>query len=207
MPFGGTIVERVTEGLTSLRGNPWRIPLVVLAFLIGSVVAFPITVLIATTILTLGPGVGFICSAVGTLLGGAASYGVGRFLGEKPLRRVFGKYLDRIDRKLEGKGIITVALMRKVPIAPFTIVNMIMGATGFRFRDFFAGTALGMIPGIAAFAVLGDRLAQVWNHPTPLNVTLVVGAVALWIGVILGMQKLVNHFTGKKSAKKDPATK
>ena len=167
-------------------------------FGIGSLVAFPITVMIATTVLTLGPAIGFICAAGGTMLGASATYGVGRLLGRRPLQRLLGNQLRYIDKKLEGRGIITVALIRKVPVAPFTIVNMLMGASAFRFRDFLAGTALGMIPGIAAFSLVGDRVAQVWNNPNPVNVSLVLGAVALWIGVVLGMQKLVNRFSAKK---------
>jgi uncharacterized membrane protein YdjX (TVP38/TMEM64 family) len=74
---------------------------------------------------------------------------------------------------------------------------MLVGASGIRFREFLAGTALGMIPGIAAFALVGDLLVDVWQNPTPLNVTLVAAAAALWIGVVLGTQRLINRL-GKK---------
>ena len=114
-------------------------------------------------------------------------------VGRKPLQRLLGENLRRRDRKLEHRGIITVALIRKVPVAPFTIVNMAMGASAIRFRDFVAGTALGMVPGIAAFALVGDGLMRVWREPNIVNVSIVIGAVALWIGVVLGMQKWVNR--------------
>jgi uncharacterized membrane protein YdjX (TVP38/TMEM64 family) len=149
-------------------------------------------------VLTLGPALGFVCAAGGTMLGASASYGVGRAVGRRPLQRLLGEQLRYVDKKLEGRGIITVALIRKVPVAPFTIVNMLMGASAFRFRDFFVGTALGMIPGIAAFSLVGDRVAHVWSNPTPLNVSLVLGAIAVWIGVVLGMQKLANRFSTKR---------
>ena len=77
------------------------------------------------------------------------------------------------EQQLEGRGIMTVALLRKVPVAPFTIVNMFLGASAIPFREFMAGTALGMLPGIAAFALVGDRVADVWQNPKPVNVTLV----------------------------------
>jgi hypothetical protein len=47
------------------------------------------------------------------------------------------------------------------------------------------------------FAFLGDRLAEVWRNPTLLSVTLVVTAVVIWIGVLIGMQRLVNRFDKK----------
>jgi uncharacterized membrane protein YdjX (TVP38/TMEM64 family) len=192
------IVDRVRAGIESLRGSAYALPIVLAAFLIGSVVAFPITVLIATTILTLGPVQGFIGAALGTLLGASAGYGLGHLLGRKPLQRLLGERLRRLDQKLERRGIITVALIRKVPVAPFTIVNMAMGASAIRFRDFLAGTALGMVPGIAAFAVVGDSLLRVWNDPNPMNVTIVIAAAALWIGVVIGMQRWVNRLSAKE---------
>ena len=198
LPFEGSdVVERVGVGIESLRGNPWRIPLVLIAFVIGGVVGFPILVLIPATIIALGPLQGFICAVIGTLLGASASFGTGRLIGKRPLRNLFGNKMRRFERKLEGRGVIAVALIRKVPVAPFTIVNMLVGGSGIRFREFLAGTALGMIPGIAAFALVGDLLVDVWQNPTPLNVTLVAAAAALWIGVVLGTQRLINRL-GKK---------
>ena len=38
--------------------------------------------------------------------------------------------------------------VRLVPVAPFTIVNLLAGAGHVRFRDFMIGTAVGMTPGI-----------------------------------------------------------
>jgi uncharacterized membrane protein YdjX (TVP38/TMEM64 family) len=192
------VVDSVRAGIVSLRGSPWAVPIVLAVFVVGSLVAFPITVLIGTTILTLGPGPGFVGAALGTLLGAAASYGMGRLVGRKPLQRLLGDRLRRFDRKLERRGIITVALIRKVPVAPFTIVNMAMGASAIRFRDFIAGTALGMVPGIAAFALVGDSLVHVWNDPNPVSVTIVIAAAALWIGVVLGMQRWVNRLSAKQ---------
>jgi phospholipase D1/2 len=196
LPFEGSdVVERVGTGIESLRGNPWRIPLVLIAFVIGGVVAFPILVLIPATIIALGPLQGFIWAVVGTMLGASASFGTGRLIGKRPLRNLLGHKMRRVERELEGRGVVAVALIRKVPVAPFTIVNMLVGASGVRFREFLAGTALGMIPGIAAFALVGDRLVDVWQNPTPLNLTLVAAAVALWIGIVLGTQRLINRFS------------
>jgi hypothetical protein len=56
-----------------------------------------------------------------------------------------------------------------------------------------------MLPGIAAFAIVGDRLIEVWNQPTPFNVTLVASAVAIWIGVVLGMQWYLNRLDRKEN--------
>ncbi len=122
--------------------------------------------MIGATVVALGPLLGFCCAAAGSLLAATATFGVGRLIGRKPLRRWLGHKAQVLERQLEGRGIVTVALIRKVPIAPFTIVNMLIGASGLPYRDFIAGTALGMLPGIAAFAFVGDRAVDAWREPT-----------------------------------------
>lgn len=198
LPFdGGSFTERVSAAIASLRGNPWRVPLVLLIFVIGSTVSFPILVMIAATVIALGPVLGFICAAVGSLLAATATFEIGRLIGRRHLRRWLGRRADALERRLEGHAVVAVALIRKVPIAPFTIVNMLVGASGVSYRDFIAGTAIGMVPGIAAFALVGGRAVDVWRNPTPSNVMLAAAAVAVWVGVVLGVQHLMNRH-GKK---------
>ncbi|MEO8464704.1 MAG: VTT domain-containing protein [Gammaproteobacteria bacterium] len=191
--------EPLRSAIESLRGSPYRVPLALLAFVAGSVVSFPILVMIGATVIALGPVQGFIVAATGALLAATATFGIGHLIGKRFLRRWLGKKADLLERKLEGRGIIAVALIRKVPIAPFTIVNLLIGASGgVRYREFILGTAIGMLPGIATFALIGDRAAQVWRDPTPLNIALICAAIVAWIGVVLGTQRLANRFRTKK---------
>jgi phospholipase D1/2 len=45
-----------------------------------------------------------------------------------------------------------------VPIAPFTVVNLFVGASGIGFRPFFFATAIGRIPGIITLTLFGVQL-------------------------------------------------
>ncbi len=198
LPFdGAAFTERVSAGIASLRGSPWRVPLVLVVFVVGSTVSFPILVMIGATVIALGPVVGFVCAAAGSLLAATATYEIGRLIGRRPLRRWLGHKAQMLERRLEGRGIVTVALIRKVPVAPFTIVNMLIGASGLPYREFIAGTAIGMLPGIAAFAFVGDRAVGVWRDPTILNVSLVAAAILVWVGVVIGLQHLMNRHAAK----------
>lgn len=187
------IATRVGATIESLAGNPWRVPLVLTVFVLASVVSVPILALIGATVVTLGPALGFVCSAVGTMLAASATFGIGRLIGRNPLKRWLGTKLDALEQRVAKRGVIAIALIRKVPVAPFTFVNMVIGALGIRFRDFILGTALGMLPGIAAFAFVSDRAVNAWREPTPQNVLAIGGAVLLWIGVVLGIQWLLNR--------------
>jgi phosphatidylserine/phosphatidylglycerophosphate/cardiolipin synthase-like enzyme/uncharacterized membrane protein YdjX (TVP38/TMEM64 family) len=191
--------EPLRKTIESLRGSPYRVPLVLLAFVAGSIVSFPILVMIGATVIALGPVLGFVVAAVGALLAATVTFALGHLIGRKVLHRWFGAKAQRLESALEGRGIIAVALIRKVPVAPFTIVNMLVGASGsVPYHEFIIGTAIGMLPGIATFAVVGDRAMEVWRDPTPLNIALIGGAVVVWIGVVLGTQRLSNRFRNKK---------
>jgi uncharacterized membrane protein YdjX (TVP38/TMEM64 family) len=133
------------------------------------------------------------------LLAATVTFYMGHLVGRRAMHRWFGKRAAVLERKLEGRGIVAVALIRKVPVAPFTIVNLLLGASGgVPYREFIVGTAIGMLPGIATFALVGDRAAQLWRDPTPLNVALIAAAVAVWIGVVLGTQRLANRLRTTK---------
>jgi uncharacterized membrane protein YdjX (TVP38/TMEM64 family) len=199
LPDWSRAAEPLRGAIESLRESPYRVPLALLAFVAGSIVSFPILVLIGATVVALGPVQGFLVAATGSLLAATVTFGMGHLIGRRALHRWLGKRAELLERKLEGRGVIAVALIRKVPIAPFTIVNLLIGASGgVSYREFILGTAIGMLPGIAMFALVGDRAAQLWRDPTPLNIVLIGVAVAVWIGVVLGTQRLANRFRTKK---------
>jgi phospholipase D1/2 len=190
---------RVVAAIEGLAGNPWRVPLVLAVFVAASVVAVPILALIGATVVALGPVLGFVCGAVGTLLAASATFGVGRLIGRKPLQRLLGSRVDALEKRIATRGVIAIALIRKVPIAPFTFVNMGIGALGIRFRDFILGTALGMLPGIAAFAFVSETVIEAWREPTPRNLALIGGAIVLWLAVVFGVQRLLNRHASHAS--------
>jgi phospholipase D1/2 len=193
-PLGmGDIASRIGAGIESLAGNPWRVPLVLVIFVLASIVSVPILALIGATVVTLGPVLGFVTSAAGTMLAATATFGVGRLIGRKPLKRWLGKKLESLEQRISKRGVIAIALIRKVPVAPFTFVNMLIGAIGVRYRDFILGTALGMLPGIAAFAFVSETAIDAWRDPTPGNIALIAGAIALWLSVVFGIQWLLNR--------------
>jgi phosphatidylserine/phosphatidylglycerophosphate/cardiolipin synthase-like enzyme/uncharacterized membrane protein YdjX (TVP38/TMEM64 family) len=193
----GELGDQVVAGIESLAGSPWRVPLVLAAFVAASVVAVPILALIGATVVALGPVLGFVCSALGTLLAASATFGVGRLIGREPVRRLLGARVDALEKRIAKRGVIAIALIRKVPIAPFTFVNMGLGALGIRFRDFIFGTALGMLPGIAAFAFVSESVIEAWREPTPRNLALIAGAIVLWLAVVFGVQRLLNRHASR----------
>jgi uncharacterized membrane protein YdjX (TVP38/TMEM64 family) len=188
-------LERVTRVLETLSLHPWRGPIVVTIFVLANAVLFPVTILIAGTAIAFGASSGFVWALAGSMCSAVAMFGAGHWLGRPVWKRLAGARMRTVADRLARGGLVAVFVMRNVPIAPFTVVNFVAGATPIRFRDYFLGTLLGMTPGIAALIFLGDRLRDVWQHPTAANLGLLVLAVAVWIALALGLQRLSNRIS------------
>lgn len=92
---------------------------------------------------------------VGALLGAAASFVIGRALGREAVERLTGARVARLDAALAHRGLLAVLGARLVPIIPFTLINYGSGLTAVRRRDYALGTAIGILPGSAAYVALG----------------------------------------------------
>ncbi|MES2197206.1 MAG: VTT domain-containing protein [Pseudomonadota bacterium] len=169
----------------------------VMAFVLGGLVVFPVVVLIAATAAALGPWIGAFSATAGVLASSLLLFMIGRFLGHKRLQSLLGARALRVQRRIVGKGVVAVAMIRMVPVAPFSLVNVLAGASQLRLADFLIGTVIGMAPGIIAMAALGAQIADFarnasWSNALPLGLTIV-----LWIAVCLVVQFVVTWWSGR----------
>jgi uncharacterized membrane protein YdjX (TVP38/TMEM64 family) len=70
-----------------------------------------------------------------------------------------------------------MVIVRLLPLAPFTLTNLVAGASGIRIRDFTLGTALGMAPGILAITVFEAQLEDAIRNPGIATLLTVAGLV------------------------------
>ena len=163
-------------------------PVVCAIFVVASLAFVPVLLLVLLTGILFGPWLGSLYALAGSMAGAVAGYGVGRLLGPKRLERWGGRPLQRLNARLGEQGIMAVFLARKIP-APFTLVNFAAGASGVRFRDYLAGSFLGMGTGVVALAVFGDQLRLLWTSPTWSRAGLALALFAAPAGVAVLLQK------------------
>jgi phospholipase D1/2 len=144
-------------------------------YLLASLLLIPVNLLIAATAAAFGPFLGFGYALAGALLAACAGFALGRGLGRHPVRRLAGRRVNAVRRRLARHGLWAMTLLRLLPIAPFTVVNLVAGTAAIRFRDFFLGSVLGMLPGAALLAVFGDRLGAWLRRPDETNLAILVG--------------------------------
>ena len=187
-------IRKITGWIFSIRDNPGR-PLIILgAYLGGSLLFVPITVLILATALVFGPFLGSAYSLAGCFLGGGVTYAIGYFLGRNFIQRVVGPKWQRFERKIGQAGIIGVATMRLLPVAPFTIVNIVSGALQVRFWDYIVGTVLGMAPGIIVINLFAHQFESAIRNPGLGSYTVLIALVATSVlGTLYLRRKLGNE--------------
>ncbi|MEJ2687454.1 MAG: VTT domain-containing protein [Gammaproteobacteria bacterium] len=128
------------------------------------------------------PSLGFIYSLLGSMLGAVATYGVGRLLGRDAVRRLAGTRLNELSRRLGHRGMLTVITLRIVPIAPFTVVNMVAGVSHISFRDFCVGSLIGITPGILAMTLFANGLVHLLLAPGTATALAITGLALVIAG-------------------------
>ena len=180
--------EAMRAALTA--GGSWGPAASVGLFLLLGFVAFPVNVLILGTAAAFGTWPGLAYAAVGALASAAATYWAGRRMGPGVLRRVLGPRINRVSQAVNRNGILAVTTIRMLPVAPFTLVNLVAGAMKIRFTDYMIGTALGLLPGIALLSLVGEGLSRILEHPTPRNIGMLLVVLTAWAAITWGLQKL-----------------
>jgi len=183
--------DALREVLAVAIDSPLAPLLVVGCFVLGGLIAFPVVVLILVTAALFGPWLGMAYAAAGVAASAAVFYAAGARLGSDYLKRLAGNRWSKLRGWLQRRELLAVVALRVVPMAPFTLVNLAIGASGIRFVDFALGTLIGMGPGLVAMCFVGSRLADIFENPTLYHAAWLLVGAAMWVGAALGAQKLV----------------
>jgi uncharacterized membrane protein YdjX (TVP38/TMEM64 family) len=130
-------------------------PVAVVAVSAFALVALvPRSVLAAGAGLVLGPVAGGAYVLAGAALAALMAFAAGRVLGREFVAS--HARLAAIDAWLTRRGVLSVALLRILPVAPFGLVSYGFGTTGIRVGSYLIGTAIGAAPSTFVYASLGD---------------------------------------------------
>ena len=181
----GRWIELPSESytLTEIRAIPALPIWIVVGFVLAGFARAPISLLVIATVSICGLLQGFIYSLIGGLLSAFIFYTMGKKLHRETIRKLTGSRLNSINKKLVQHGIISIVAIRIIPVAPFTLINLVAGASHFHFRDFIAGTTIGMLPGILAVSFLTDHALATIENPSPENLILLIFTVITFVTV------------------------
>ncbi|RTR07000.1 TVP38/TMEM64 family protein [Halomonas nitroreducens] len=179
----------LARGSMAWRDTPWAVLVVMAIYAGASLVMFPLSLLVALTGLLFGPWWGFGYALAGTLAASVLTWWVGRRLGREALMRHGGKHLKGLSRYLSGRGIRTMTLVNLLPLAPFTLTNMMAGAFHLRFRDYMIGSTLGIIPGLAGVTLLGSQLGELATADSRQEVLFSLIGLVAGVALLYGLKR------------------
>jgi uncharacterized membrane protein YdjX (TVP38/TMEM64 family) len=114
-------------------------------------------------------------------------------MGRETVQKLLGPRINRLSRRIAKRGILAMVVIRMLPIAPFTVVNMVAGASHISFRDYLIGTLLGMLPGIIITVTFVHHLAEAVRNPSMSTVAVLGMVAALIIALAMGLQRLLKR--------------
>jgi uncharacterized membrane protein YdjX (TVP38/TMEM64 family) len=136
--------------------------------------------------LLFGATLGTVSALAVMVVGASVTFAAGRLLGRDFMvswaQRLAGRRMRRVweavERWIDREGILAVAAVRSVPLAPYGLVGYAYGASGVRVRDYAVGTVLAGSPSAVTYALLGAALG-VAGQASPLTL------LPLGIGILL----------------------
>jgi len=127
------------------------------AFAVGQLVQLPGIAFVLGARVAYGPLLGFVAGYAGALLSVTVSFFFARTVGGRALSSMKGKWARRILSRLEDRPLRTIIVLRTL-FALSPPLNYALAMSSTRFRDYFAGSAIGLVAPIAAWVFLSDCL-------------------------------------------------
>jgi len=181
--------DQVSEYLKVLRGSAIMLPILFGIFVLAGVLAVPINVLLVAATITIGPWAAFGCGFLGSLLSAFIAFAFGQYGGQPIVEKLFDHKIDELSEQIGRRGILSVALIRVLPIAPFVVINLVAGISKLSFRTFAIGSILGMLPGMLGVVLVTHQARNTFINPTWETAAWLFGVVLLCVGGIYLVKK------------------
>jgi len=191
--------DEVIGWFREVSGTFWAPVAIVFAHLVASIVMFPRPLLTIAAVVAFGMVWGFAYSMLGVLISAAAGWYAGKLFDEKRIKRMAGPRLAPMTRMLKKEGLISITLLRLLPVAPFTVESVVAGALRVKLWHLVVGTALGMLPGMLGTTILGDQLAAAITHGREINRWVVVGAIAAMLALFFFTHRVYKRMQAELS--------
>jgi len=175
---------RLINAARELADSYWGPLLALSGFLVATVSGVPVTLVVVAVILVFGPLYGALIAVIGSCLAAIAGYEIGRWLGRSEIEHWAGGPLDRVKRRLSRRGALAIVAVRIAPVGPFSVLNLVAGASDWSRRDFLIGSLLGMLPAILLLAWAADWLTGYMERDDLRAIALVLGVGILLVGTV-----------------------
>lgn len=158
---------------------------------------FPLTILVVTTGMLFSTEWAILCATLGTLSSSATGYIVGHWLGRETIEQHGGTTVRQAEQYIQNNSFNSMVLINLLPVAPFTMTNMLAGAFRLDFRRYMLGSAVGIIPGLIIVIAFGGQLGKLMaanenGLPWP-SIFVAMLLIALLVCLLVYLHKRLNR--------------
>jgi uncharacterized membrane protein YdjX (TVP38/TMEM64 family) len=185
--------------------GPWGPVLVAAVYIPATVLLVPGTLLTLVAGFSFGLYVGTIAISIGSTLGAAAAFLVGRTLARGWVEEKLGKSprFRALDEAVGEQGFKIVLLTRLSPVFPFNLLNYAFSITKVSFRDYLLASWIGMLPGTILYVYLGTLAGDVAAlaagnvDRTPAYYVVLVGGLIATVAVTVYVTRVARRALAK----------
>jgi uncharacterized membrane protein YdjX (TVP38/TMEM64 family) len=94
-----------------------------------------------------------------------------------------------------------MTVVNLLPLAPFTLTNMLAGAFHLRFRDYLIGSIIGIVPGLVGVTLLGSQLGQLVTAQNKGEIAISLGGIALGVLVLVWLRRYASRRQQREPAR------
>lgn len=178
--LGGIKEEQIQLWLE--QAGIWAPIVYVFLYTVGTLLILPSTPLNLSGGAIFGVWDGTLWTTVAAIIAAVVAFAFTRTIGQEWVAQKFAGRWEAIDAEMRQGGLFYMFAIRLLPLIPYGIVNFAAGLTSIRFRDYLIGTALGTVPGILPFVMIGAGLKAVQKG----DVGLILFALTL-TGILVGV--------------------
>ncbi len=171
----------------------WSLIGITFLYVVLLAIMFPLTILVVATGMLFSTEWAMLCATLGALSSSAAGYATGHWVGRETIEKYGGKRVRQAEKCIQNNSFSSMVLINLLPIAPFTVTNMLAGAFRLDFSRYMLGSAVGIIPGLFIVIAFGGQLSRLivadaddlpWSA-----VGIAVLLITLFVGLLVYLDK------------------
>lgn len=161
-----------------LSYGQWSVGILLLIYTIKPIfVVTPISVLAVASGLVYGPLYGTIYTMIGAFLSATVGFYIAKYLGEGPVSKLLKGKKFQIEGDIEKNGFSIILMLRLAFIFPYDPLSYAAGLSKMKYRDFIAGTLIGVLPEMIAYNYLGTSIEDLFTKKSITAIFIIIGFV------------------------------
>ncbi len=180
------LAEQQAEASSFAKTNLWQaVSIAFIVYVVVTASGFPGSTalsIISATILPYWASV--LTVSFASTLGATCAMLMSRYLFRDMVKSWFGDRFESFELAWQQAGVWYLVSMRLAPYVPFFSINLFMGLTRIRVKEFWIASQLGMLPGTIVNLYLGSKLPPLTELletgiPSLLDLPIILGFVLL----------------------------